>query len=84
MGRPRNPNRMSRVITARLGDAQYDWLIERATDEEGDLSKALRDSVDAARIFYGLLATADPPKALREFLKRSEDEQAREEAEDEG
>jgi hypothetical protein len=71
---------MSRVITARLGDAQYDWLIERAVEEEGDMSWALRDSVDAARIFYDLLKADDPPGALREFLRRSEEEQAREEA----
>jgi hypothetical protein len=75
---------MSRMVQARVTDEQYDWLIERAVDEEGDMSKALRDTVDSARIFHDLLATADPPKALREFLKRSEREQAREEAEHEG
>jgi hypothetical protein len=72
---------MSRVITARLGDAQYDWLIERAYGEEGGLSWALRDAVDAARIFYDVLKAEDPPEALRDFLRRSEDEQAREEGE---
>jgi hypothetical protein len=81
MGRPRKPNRMSRVITARLGDEQYDWLVERAIDEEGDLSKALRDAVDAARVFYALVMTADPPEALREHLKQGEEERAREEME---
>jgi hypothetical protein len=65
------------MVQARVTDEQYDWLIERAIDEEGDMSKALRDTVDSARIFHDLLASADPPKALREFLKRSE-EQARE------
>jgi hypothetical protein len=83
MGRPRDPNRMSRMVQARVTDEQYDWLIERAVDEEGDMSKALRDTFDSARIFHDLLAKADPPKALREFLKRSEQEQAREEAEGE-
>ena len=74
---------MSRMVQARVTDEQYDWLIERAVDEEGDMSKALRDTVDSARIFHALVATADPPKALREFLKRSEQEQARQEAEGE-
>jgi hypothetical protein len=72
---------MSRVITARLGDAQYDWLIERAYGEEGGLSWALRDAVDAARVFYGLLEEANPPEALREHLKQSEEDHAREEGE---
>jgi hypothetical protein len=75
---------MSRMVQARVTDEQYDWLVERAVDEGGDLSKTLRDTVDSARIFHDLLAKADPPKALRELLKRSEDEQAREEAESEG
>jgi hypothetical protein len=72
------------MVQARVTDEQYDWLIERAIDQEGDMSKALRETVDAARIFHDLLTTSDPPKALREFLKRSEKEQAREEAEREG
>jgi hypothetical protein len=85
MGRPRKApeDRLSRAITARLGDAQYDWLVERATDERGDMSEALREAIDAARVFYDLLAKADPPEALREFLLRSEEEQVREEAWDE-
>jgi hypothetical protein len=72
-----------KMIQARVTDTQYDWLVERATDEEGDLSKALRDAVDSARIFHEMLQKADPPGALREMLKRSEQEQAREEAEHE-
>jgi len=72
---------MSRVITARLGDPQYDWLIERAVEEEGDMSWALRDAVDAAQIFYDLLKADDPPEALRDFLRHSEEEQTREETE---
>lgn len=68
------------MVQARVGDRQYDWLVERAIDERGDMSQAIRDAIDAARIFHDLLATPDPPEALREFLKRSEEEQVREEA----
>lgn len=72
------------MVQARVTDEQYDWLIERAIDEQGDMSKALRETVDSARIFHDLLATTDPPKALRELLKRSEKDQVREEAAGEG
>jgi hypothetical protein len=71
------------MIQARVTDTQYDWLVERAIDEEGDLSKALRETVDSARVFHEILQKADPPSALREMLKRSEQDQARDEAEDE-
>jgi hypothetical protein len=82
---------MSRMIQARVSDEQYDWLIERAIDEQGDMSAAvrergdmsaaIRDTIDMARIFVDLLRAQDPPEALRDFLKRSEEEQAQEEAE---
>ena len=51
MGRPRKPEteRLTRTITARVTDEQYDALVEDAVDEyEGDLSKALRGALDAA------------------------------------
>jgi hypothetical protein len=79
MGRPRNPNRMSRMIQARVTDPQYDWLVERAIDERGDMSEAIRDTIDMARVFVDLLHAPDPPEALREFLRRSEADQVREE-----
>jgi hypothetical protein len=75
MGRPRNPNRMSRMIQARVTDPQYDWLIERAEGEDGDMSEAIRGAIDFARIFVELLRADDPPEALREFLRRSKEEQ---------
>jgi hypothetical protein len=74
---------MSRMVQARVTDEQYDWLVERATDEEGDMSKVLRDAVDMARIFSDMLLKADPPAALREMLERGEQDQARKEAEGE-
>jgi hypothetical protein len=73
---------MSRMIQARVTDPQYDWLIERAVDEEGDMSAAIRGTIDMARVFSDLLHSADPPEALREFLRDSREEQEREEAEE--
>jgi hypothetical protein len=72
---------MSRMIQARVTDPQYDWLVERAIDEEGDMSAAIRGTIDLARIFTDLLHSPDPPKALKEFLRQSREEQLREEAE---
>jgi len=72
---------MSRMIQARVTDPQYDWLVERAIAEEGDMSAAIRGTIDLARIFTDLLHSTDPPKALKEFLRHSHEEQLREEAE---
>jgi len=65
---------MSRVIQARVTDGQYEWLIERADEEEGDMSAAIRGVIDMARVLNDVLHTADPPEALRELLKRSAEE----------
>ena len=70
------------MIQARVTDAQYDWMIERAVDEEGDMSAAIRGAIDMARIFSDLIHSPDPPEALREFLRHSEEERLREEAEE--
>jgi hypothetical protein len=77
------------MIQARVTDQQYDWLIERAIDEQGemsaairergDMSAAIRDTIDMARIFVDLLGTQDPPEALRDFLKRGAEEPPEEE-----
>ena len=73
---------MSRMIQARVTDPQYDWLVERAIDNEGDMSAAIRDTIDKGRIFDDLLHSPDPPKAFRDFLRHSREEQLREEAEE--
>ena len=53
MGRPRKyGDRMSRSIGLRLPDSQYDWLVERTIDYNGDMSEAVRDAIDAARLLY--------------------------------
>jgi hypothetical protein len=72
---------MSRMTQARVTDEQYDWLVERAADEQGDMSRAIRDSIDLARMFSGVLNTRDPEQAFRALLEQSEQERAREEAE---
>jgi hypothetical protein len=81
MGRPRKEfHRLTRTLTVRVEDDQYDWLVERATDEWGDMSKAVRSALESARVMGRLLAADDPEAEFRALLKRSEEEAAREEA----
>jgi hypothetical protein len=78
MGRPRKDpkERLTRTITARVSDAQFDWLIDRM--DEGEFSASLREAIDLARTFEGVLKSPDPVAALRKMLKESEAEAARE------
>jgi hypothetical protein len=69
---------MSRSVNVRLPDGQYDWLIERAIDFEGDLSEATRDAIDAARILYEITGALDPHARLQALLDESQKQQARE------
>jgi hypothetical protein len=79
MGRPRKyGERMSRSIGLRLPDAQYDWLVERTIDFDGDMSEATRDAIDAARLLYEIVNAPDPHTRLQTVLDESESEQARE------
>ncbi|MFO7572725.1 MAG: hypothetical protein R6W48_09035 [Gaiellaceae bacterium] len=81
MGRPRKEfHRLTRTLTVRVEDDQYDWLVERATDEWGDMSKAVRSALESARVMEQLLAADDPEAEFRALLERSEEEAAREEA----
>jgi hypothetical protein len=73
--------RLTRTITARVQDDQYDWLVERAVDEEGDLSKALRDAIDGARVLERILAAANPLLELEALLQRSDRDAALDERE---
>jgi hypothetical protein len=77
MGRPRKDpkDRLTRTITARVSDDQFDWLIERM--DEGEFSASLREAIDLARTFEGILAKPDPVAALRKILEQSEAEAAR-------
>jgi hypothetical protein len=68
---------MTRSVGLRLPDAQYDWLIERAIDFEGDLSEATRDAIDAARLFYDLITARDPHAKLQYLLDERDKEAAR-------
>jgi hypothetical protein len=73
MGRPRKQfHRLSRTLTVRVEDEQYDWLVERAMDEHGDMSKAVRSALDAARVMETLLNAPDPVAAFAEMMKRAE------------
>jgi hypothetical protein len=78
MGRPRKDpkDRLTRTITARVSDDQFDWLVDRM--DEGEFSASLRETIDLARTFEGILSHRDPVAALRKMLKESEAEAARE------
>jgi hypothetical protein len=69
---------MSRMIQARVTDPQYDWLFERAIDEEGDMSAAIRGAIDLARSFADLLSCPDPHGRLQARLDAAQEEMARE------
>lgn len=81
MGRPRKPDaeRLTRTITARVTDEQYDELVDDAIHfYEGDLSKALRRALDASTALSAILTARDSHAALADMIKRGEDEEARE------
>jgi hypothetical protein len=81
MGRPRKPptERLTRTITGRVTDEQYDELVDDAAHMyDGDLSKALRGALDAAAVLQEILMARDPHAALADLLERSEEEAARE------
>ena len=62
---------MTRVVTARVADDQYDWLAESAIHfHNGDLSKALRDALTAAMSFERVLSSRDPLAELAEMIRR--------------
>jgi len=79
MGRPRKApeDRLSRGITARLSDDQYQWLIQRIDEDAPGLSESLRDAIDLAQLFERILLSADPVKALRKLLAEREKDAAR-------
>jgi hypothetical protein len=78
MGRPRKDpkDRLTRTITARVSDDQFDWLIERM--EDGEFSAAVRETIDAARTLESILNNRDPVAALRKLLKEAEEQAGRE------
>jgi hypothetical protein len=85
MGRPRKEfHRLTRTVTARVLDEQYDWLVEQAiAAEHGDLSKSIRDAIDSARVMETLLSDPEPLERFREMLERSESEAEYDEVHDE-
>jgi hypothetical protein len=69
---------MTRMLTLRVPDEQYDWLMERVLDFEGDLSAATRDAIDAARILYRITGALDPHAELQALLDESDRQAGRE------
>lgn len=60
---------MSRMVQARVTDEQYNWLYYRAVEfHDGDLSQAIRESINFAEAFAGVLDAESPPEALTELL----------------
>lgn len=79
MARPRKyEGRMTRTLTLRVPDDLYDFVVERAVVNDGDLSEATRDSLTAARMLFRILGSPDPHAALQEILDDSEREMTRE------
>ena len=71
MGRPRSKNRMSRMVQARVTDEQYNWLYYRAIEfHNGDLSQAIRESINFSVDFVEILEAESPPDALAETMER--------------
>lgn len=76
MGRPRKLNKMTRVVTARVTDDQFDFLADRAmSNYGGDLSQAVRESIVYAEEFLKLFDAEDPGHAFRDMLQRWADEE---------
>lgn len=77
MGRPRKDqkDRLTRTITARVSDEQFDWLVEGM--EDGEFSAAVRNTIDAAKTLEGVLNSRDPVAALRKLLKEAEEKAGR-------
>jgi hypothetical protein len=81
MGRPRKEfHRLTRTLTVRIEDEQYDWLVEQAIYEFGDMSKAVRSALDSARLMERLIQADDPLAEFKMMLERSEAEGEREAA----
>jgi hypothetical protein len=60
--------RMTRTLTVRITDAQYDWLIERCVDDgHGEISRAVRDTIEDARVFRSFCRESNPPAAFKAF-----------------
>jgi nucleoside diphosphate kinase len=66
---------MSRMVQARVPDAQYDYLAARAyEDHDGDLSASLRSAIAGGQLFEQIVNSPDPVAALRELMKRSQED----------
>jgi hypothetical protein len=77
MGRPRKDpkDRLTRTITARVSDEQFDWLIDHM--DEGDFSASIRNAIDLAQMFVEVLNDRDPTKRFERLLADREAYEAR-------
>lgn len=71
---------MTRTLTVRVSDEQYDWLVDRVDEFDGELSAAIRDAIDAAQILYRLMADREPQAAFAALLEKSRSESMRDSA----
>ena len=80
MGRPRKDpkDRLTRTITARVSDDQYDWLIEGLDEDEREFSVTVRNAIDSARDFERIRRSKDPHAELQRLLDAYEENEARE------
>jgi hypothetical protein len=66
---------LTRTITARVSDEQYDWLVEDAVNHrDGDLSKALRYAIETARAYEQVLGSEDPVAEMESIVRRREEQ----------
>jgi hypothetical protein len=66
------------MLTLRVPDEQYDWLLDRADGFDFDLSATTRDAIEAGRIFYRILGSIDPHAELQKLLDERDRQDARE------
>jgi hypothetical protein len=69
MGRPRKLDSLTRVVSARIRDDQYGWLLYQAEKRfEGDLSRTMRWVIGQGMVFTSILAAPNPVAELDEML----------------
>lgn len=64
MGRPRGSGKNTAMVNGRITAAQMDWLLERADELDGNLSAALRVTIEEAQLLRA--ARADYLELLKD------------------
>jgi hypothetical protein len=79
MARPRKfKARMTRTLTLRVPDELFDWVIEQAELNDGDLSETTRSALLKAQILDRVMSAPDPHVELQALIDESERQAARE------